>query len=250
MARIPIALQLYSIRDDCAKDFPGCLEAVAKMGYDGVEFAGYHGLSAKELKKICGDLGLVPVGAHVGMDTLMGDQLQATIDFHLELGSKYPVVPWIPEEYRPDADGWRRTADMFNEIAANLKPHGLKTGYHNHHIEWTPVGGEIPWDVFFSNTCADVIMQLDLGNALHGGTHAEPYIGKYPGRSTTLHLKEFSATNDQALIGEGDVRWEEAFRLAETVGGTEWYIVEQESYAFPPLECVARCLENLRKMGK
>jgi len=110
--------------------------------------------------------------------------------------------------------------------------------------------GELPWDTLFGNTTDDVIMQFDTGNALHGGAQAAPFLRRYPGRARTVHLKEYSATNDAALIGEGDVPWAEVFELCETIGGTEWYIVEQESYAYPPLECVRRCLQALKAMGR
>ena len=93
-------------------------------------------------------------------------------------------------------------------------------------------------------------MQLDTGNAMHGGADPIPFLERYPGRAVTVHLKEFSRTNPKVLLGEGEVRWEEVFRLCESVGGTEWYIVEQESYPYPPLESVERCLKNLRAMGK
>lgn len=92
-------------------------------------------------------------------------------------------------------------------------------------------------------------MQLDTGNALVGGAEPAPILKRYPGRALTVHLKEHSATNDKALIGEGDVDWPLIFDLCENVGGTEWYIVEQETYPVPPLEAVRNCLENLRKMG-
>ena len=137
-----------------------------------------------------------------------------------------------------------------NEIAERLKPHGMRTGYHNHAIEFTALDGELPWDTFFGNTSPEVVMQFDIGNALHGGGEAAPFLERYPGRATTVHVKEYSATNDKALIGEGDVPWQQIFNLCETIGGTEWYIVEQESYAYPPLECVDRCLQNLKAMGK
>jgi len=93
-------------------------------------------------------------------------------------------------------------------------------------------------------------MQFDVGNALHGGGEAAVFLKRYPGRALTIHVKEFSKTNDKAIIGEGDVNWAEIFDLCETIGNTQWYIVEQESYAYPPLECVDRCLQNLRRMGK
>jgi len=143
-----------------------------------------------------------------------------------------------------------KTAATLNEIAVALKPYGMRTGYHNHHIEFVPMEGELPWDTLFGNTTDDVIMQFDTGNALHGGAQAAPFLRRYPGRARTVHLKEYSATNDAALIGEGDVPWAEVFELCETIGGTEWYIVEQESYAYPPLECVRRCLQALKAMGR
>ena len=110
--------------------------------------------------------------------------------------------------------------------------------------------GELPWDTFFGNTDSEVVMQLDTGNALHGHADPVPFLKKYPGRAATVHLKEYSGSYDQALIGEGDVKWDEVFDLCENHGKTEWYIVEQESYAYPPMECIDKCLAILRKMGK
>lgn len=250
MGSIPIALQLYSVREDCARDLPGVLEQVARMGYDGVEFAGYYGFDAPALRKMLDDLGLKVAGAHVGIDTLLGDELKRSIEFHQTLGNRFLIVPGLPEARRNSRAAWLETARTMNVIAAELRPHGMRTGYHNHMIEFVPMDGELPWDTFFGNTDPDVVMQFDTGNALHGGAAASPFIRRYPGRAATVHLKEHSATNDQALIGEGDVPWPEIFDLCETVGRTEWYIVEQESYAFPPLECVDRCLQSLRAMGK
>lgn len=250
MAKIPIALQLYSIREDCAKDFSGTVKAVAEMGYDGVEFAGYYGLEAKEIKKILDDLGLKVAGTHTGIDTLLGDELEKTIEFNKILENKFLIVPGFPGEYTNSKDAWLKTADIMNEIAEKLEPHGMMTGYHNHSAEFQPMEGELPWDIFFGATNKDVVMQVDIGNAMHGGGEPVPMLEKYPGRATTIHLKEFSATDDKAVVGEGDVDWDEVFELCETVGETEWYIVEQESYAYPPLECVKRCIENLREMGK
>lgn len=250
MARIPIALQLYSIREDCAKDLPGCLEAVAKMGYEGVDFAGYYGYDAKQIRKMLDDNGLKVAGAHVGLETLLGDELERTIEFHKILGNKFLIVPGLPESRRNSKSAWLETAKLFNEIAERLKPEGMYTGYHNHSIEFQPMNGEIPWDIFFSNTVPEVVMQLDTGNAMHGNADPIEFLKKYPGRALTVHLKEFSRTNELALIGEGEVKWDEIFNLCETIGGTQWYIVEQESYAYPPMVCVEKCIQNLKKMGK
>jgi sugar phosphate isomerase/epimerase len=247
---IPIGLQLYSIREDCARDLSHTLEAVAQMGYAGVEFAGYYGYGAQELRSLLDSVGLKCCGTHIGLDTLLGDELPRAVEFNQVLGNEYLIVPGLAEARRSSRAAWRDTAQVFNEIAARLQPHGMRTGYHNHWVEFEPLDGELPWDTFFGNTRHDVIMQLDIGNALHGGGDPIPYIARYPGRAITVHLKEHSATDPTALIGEGDVPWQRVFDLCEREGGTEWYIVEQESYKYPPLEVVARCLDQLRRMGK
>jgi len=251
MKKIPVAVQLYSVREDCAKDLPGVLKAVAKMGYDGVEFAGYYNRSAAELKSMLDDCGLKVAGAHVGIQTLLGGELEKSVEFHRTLGNRFLIVPGLPPEYRASAADWRRTADLFNEIAGRLAPHGMFTGYHNHNHEFKPMDGKIPWEILFGSTRSEVCMQPDSGNAKHGGADVIPFIRKYPGRSRTVHLKEFSSDPQKAvLIGEGEICWKELFDACETVGGTEWYIVEQETYSHPPLECIRICRENLRRMGR
>ncbi|MDQ3702941.1 MAG: sugar phosphate isomerase/epimerase [Chloroflexota bacterium] len=250
MATIPIALQLYSVRDECARDLPGTLKAVADMGYDGVEFAGYYGRSAPELRAMLDDLGLKVAGTHTGLKTVLDEELPQTIAFNQALGNRYLVVPGLPPERRDSRQAWLETARIFDGVAAQVEPLGMRVGYHNHAVEFQPLDGENPWDTLFSNTRPSVIMQLDLGNARHGGADPVPYLEKYPGRATTVHLKDYSSTNDKALLGEGDIPWDDVFRLCESTAGTQWYIVEQESYAYPPLECVRRCRENLKKMGR
>jgi sugar phosphate isomerase/epimerase len=246
MARIPVALQLYSVRHECERDLPGTLASVAKMGYDGVEFAGFYGYSAGDLRKLLEDNGLKTAGAHVGLDTLSGDELARSIDFHRELGNRFLIVPGLPDHLRSSRAAWLETAARFNAVADALRPHGLRTGYHNHTVEFAPMDGEKPWDTLFGNTAFDVVMQIDTGNALEGGADAAEYLERYPGRATTVHLKEFP----DGLIGEGNVRWNEVFRLCEQPGNTEWYIVEQEGDKYPPLEYVDRWLQKFRAMGK
>jgi len=249
---IPIALQLYSVREDCAKDLPGTLKAVAKMGYAGVEFAGYYNYSPKDLRKMLDDNGLKCAGTHTPLASVMGSQLAPTIEFNQALGNRFLIVPWLDERYRVDEHAWTVLAHAFNDIAGRCGKSGMYVGYHNHSFEFQPLkdAPALPWDLFFGNTVREVVMQFDTGNALHGGAHAATFLQRYPGRALTVHLKECSATNKNALVGEGDVQWAEIFKLCETIAGTQWYIVEQETYAHPPLECARLCLEKLRAMGK
>jgi len=251
MAKIKIALQLYSVRENCAHDLKGTLEAVAKMGYDGVEFAGYYGRTAEELRKMLDDLGLQVAGTHIHIDTLMGEKLKETIEFNRILGNKYLIVPSLPEKMRKTKADWLKAAEIMNEIADKLKPEGMRVGYHNHAIEFKPINGEIPWYIFFDAAKPEVIMQLDTGNAMMGGISADEVLNiikRYPKRAITVHLKEYSSKNENAILGEGEMKWKEFINLCETVGGTEWYIIEQESYPYPPLECAKRCFENLKAM--
>jgi len=248
-SRTPVGLQLYSVRKECKKDLPGVIAAVAKMGYKGVEFAGYYDYSGKELRKMLDDNGIVCCGTHIGIDTLLGDKLAGTIEFNKILGNKCLIVPGLPRKYTKSHQAWLDTAKVFNELSEKVKADGMLVGYHNHTIEFKEMEGELAWDTFYSNTQKEVVMQLDVGNAITGGVDPLPYIYKYPGRAITVHVKEFSKKNPKALVGDGDVCWKAFFALCEAVGGTEWYIVEYESDAYPPLESVEKCLKNLRGLG-
>ncbi len=253
MAKIPIALQMYSLREDSARDFPAMLKVAADAGYEGVEFAGYHGLEAKELRTILDDLGLKVAGTHAGLDTLLDDEFEKTVEFNKIIGNENLIVPGLPDEYRESIDAWKGAAALLNELAEKLEPHGMVTGYHNHWVEFQPApDGVLPWDAFFGTAREDVVMQVDTGNAMYGGGDPVVYLEKYPGRAKTVHLKELREPKEFAVfIGDGDVAWDDILRLCTTVGGTEWFIVEQESYpeGATPVESVARSLRNLRAMG-
>lgn len=261
--QIPIALELYSVRNELKADTRGTLHAVAEMGYDGVEFAGMPNNSAEELKALLAENNLRCCGWHVPFALFQDDKLAETIAFHKTLGNNKLIVPGIPAELRQTHADWLKLADFFNKLADKLAPHGMVTGYHNHHVEFTPLdngtpNGETAWDAFFRNTNSSVIMQLDNGNALMGGGNPIQILMDYPGRAVTVHLKPYTQGTDpndheaafRPIIGQDSVPWADFFYACETVGGTEWYIVEYESDAYPPLEAVARCINALRKMGK
>jgi len=253
MSRPGIALQLYSVRENCRKDFKDVLEKVAEMGYEGVEFAGFYGWSADKLRDLLDDLGLKIAGAHISIGVLLGENFNKTVEFNRVLGNKYLIVPGLPVDWRNSKDSWLKTAKIFNELAEKLKTYGIRIGYHNHTVEFQRFNGETGWDLFFRNTVSEVIMQLDTGNAMRGGLSNNDIIDilrRYPGRAITIHLKEYSSKDKNALIGEGEVDWKNILKFCEKVGGTEWYIVEQESYKYPPLKCVEICLKNLLEILK
>ncbi len=248
--KIPIGLQLYSLRKEAAKDLEGVIAAVGKMGYKGIEFAGYHNRDAKTLRKLLDDNGLKCCGTHTGLPTLLGDKLKETIEFNQALGNKYLIVPGLPKDRTSSRQAWSDTAKLFNELADKVAPHGMRVGYHNHTIEFKELDGELPWDTFFGNTKKEVIMQFDTGNAMHGGGDAVVFLKKYPGRAATVHCKPFSKAKPDALIGEDELPWKEIFQLCETSGNTEWYIVEYERPNVPALDAVEKCLQALKQMGR
>lgn len=244
--KIPVGLQLWSLRDEAAKDLLGVLRTASKMGYDGVEFAGYFNHPAVELRKTLDEHGLKCCGTHTGLETLLGDALPATIEFNKTLGNPFLIVPSLPAERTANVEALKDTAKLFTEIAAKTKPAGLRVGFHAHAPDFRPVDHSTPWDLIFTNAGPDVVMQLDVANCLAGGGDPVAILKKYPGRSKTIHLKEHGKPG--VLIGDGQIPWKDVLSICETTGGTEWFVIEQETYVDTPLESVRKDLENLRKL--
>jgi sugar phosphate isomerase/epimerase len=252
-AGIPIGLQLYSVRKQCEADLPNVLKAVAEMGYDGVEFAGYYDRSAQELSKMLDENGLKCCGTHLRtrINTLVDgnyDEFDKEVEFNQVLGNPYLLFPWMPEDMRDSSEACKRTGELLDKLADRVKKVDAYVGYHAHGGDFAKIGDKTQWDLLFENSCERVVMQMDIGNCLGGGGNPYATLKRFPGRSLTVHLKEHGGDPNSAL-GEGDVDWEKVFRICESVGGTKWYIVEHESGA-DPLASVATCLQNLRKMGK
>lgn len=244
---IPVGVQLYSVREEAAKDLPKVLEAIGKMGYKGVEFAGYYGWDKdpKRLRKLLDDNGLKCCGTHTDLGTISGDALKATADLHHVLGNRFLIVPDVEAK---DAAGWVALARTFAGIAARAAALGMRVGYHAHAGDFKKFDGKTSWEIFFDNTGRDVIMQLDTGNCMEGKGDPVSILKEYPGRSTTIHLKEFGG-GAGAVIGQGLVPWAKILEICESTGGTEWYIVEHETGG-DPIANIRGCLAGLRKMGR
>jgi len=245
--RIPIGVQLYSVRQACEKDLPATLEAIARMGYKGVEFAGYYGRSATQLRKLLDDNGLKCSGTHTAWDTLNERNFKATIEFNKTIGNKFLIVPSLPGGREASAEACKETGKMFTALAEKAKADGMRVGYHAHGGDFKKFDGETAWDIIFSNSSPDVVMQLDLGNSMDGGGDPYAILKKFPGRATTIHLKPHGKAG--AVLGEDDVRWDEVWKLCEEPGKTEWYIVEYEEDP-AKTDSIKRCIDNLKKMGK
>lgn len=248
-----VALQLYSVRRDCAQNFDAALEQVAAMGFAGVEFAGYYGYADRpaDLKKRLDALGLKAAGTHIRMNVLQGDALKKTIDFHQAIGCRYLVVPGDPAF--TDAEKSKALADAFNELASTLKPLGMACGYHNHVGEFKKDGDKTFWDLFAERTTPDVILQQDCGWTMAAGFDPAAYVRKYPGRTKTTHFKPTVREGDEgkkAIFGQDSVDWKAVYEACTSVGGTEVIVLEQEVYpdGRTPMDCTRESLAGLKQI--
>jgi sugar phosphate isomerase/epimerase len=250
---IPISVQLYSVRQDCAKDFDAALAGVAKMGFAGVEFAGYYGYAnkPKELRQRLDDLGVKAAATHIGTGSFRGEALKRTIDFHQALGCKYLIVPGDGDFTHPEKS--KALADTFNEATETLKPLGMFCGYHNHTGEFKKDAGKSYWDLFAERTSKDVVLQQDCGWTAAAGLDPVELIKRYPGRTKVTHFKPTIVGEDKTrlpILGADSVNWAAVLEACREHGGTEWITIEQEQYlpGKSPMECTQMSLAGLKKL--
>jgi sugar phosphate isomerase/epimerase len=248
---IPVGLELYSVRNALKNDLTGTVRAVATMGYQCVEFyAPYFQWTesqTKDMRKLLDDLGIHCYSTHNDSSYLGPEKISRARDLNLILGCKYVVMASSHE--KPELDGWKTVADSLNFAAEKLEPSGLKAGYHNHQAEFTPDGGIRPIEIIAKNTKPSVMLQLDVGTCIEAGSDPVAWIRANPGRIRSLHLKEWSPDAGKGytvLFGEGVANWKAIFEAAESVGGVEYYLIEQEGSRFTELDTAKKCLETFR----
>jgi sugar phosphate isomerase/epimerase len=252
-AAIPIGLELYSVRNALKQDLQGTVRAVAQMGYQCVEFyAPYFNWTegqTKQIRKLLDDLGIRCFSTHNDSAYLNKENIQRARDMNLILGSKYVVVASVPPDL--GLDGWKRVADALNRAAEQLEPSGLKAGYHNHEVEFIPVKGQRPIELLAKNTKPSVMLQLDVGTCLEAAADPVAWIRSNPGRIRSLHCKDWSPDSREGytvLFGEGEADWKNIFEAAESTGGVEYYLIEQEGSRFSELDTARKCLASFRAM--
>ena len=248
---IPVGLELYSVRKELQSDPHATVRAVAKMGYQCVEFyAPYFQWSedeTKQMRKLLDDLGIRCFSTHNDSSSMNGENIARARDKNLILGCKYVVM--ASSKPGPGLDGWKSVADALNFADEQLEKSGLHAGYHNHELEFTPVEGGRPIEVLAKNTKPSVMLQLDVGTCLKAGSDPVAWIRANPGRIRSLHCKDWSpdpAKGYSVLFGEGAADWKGIFAAAESVGGAEYYLIEQEGSRFSELETAERCLQTFR----
>jgi len=251
MPTIPVALQLYTVRDMTETDFVGTVRQVADMGYAGVEIAGNSGgLSPPELKAFLADLGLRVAGSHISIDQLESN-LGGVIEDNLTLGNRWVVCPYMPDDRRQDADGWREVAAGMSEIGGKIREAGLQLCYHNHSFEFERFDGETGFDIFYGVADPDLVQaQIDTYWVQHGGEDPAATIRRFTGRVPLVHLKDMTPGDDPTFteVGNGILDFEAIFAASEEAG-VEWYIVEQDTCAGPSIESARTSIENLKSWG-
>jgi sugar phosphate isomerase/epimerase len=248
---IPVGLELFSVRNELKTDPMGTVRAVAKMGYQCVEFfSPYFDWTpeyAKQVRQLLDDTGIHCWSTHNGPPSFKDDGLSHAIELNRILGSRYIVLASAGNV--TTLDGWKEVAGQLNQAADKMKSAGLQPGYHNHQLEFKPVDGKRPMEVLAAETGKDVMLQLDVGTCIEAGADPVAWIEQNPGRIRSMHCKDWSPDGGyKVLVGEGTAPWKKLFAAAEKTGGIEFYLIEQEGSRYPALETVERCLASFHKL--
>lgn len=272
---LPVALQLYTVRDNVAEDFVGTLVKVKEMGYDGVEFAGLYDHSPAQIKHWCDSVGLVPLSAHVPFDEMVQDIDKVIADYKA-IGCEYIVVPYVSEECHPDGENFYKMIEDIKTWGKKAHEAGLTLLYHNHDFEFKKLdNGQCGLDYMYENVPAEYLQtELDQCWVKYAGYDPVEYLQKYSGRSPVVHLKDFYKEGEQegdpyALIGidDGEEKKNTAFEFrpvgygvqdipaiieAAKAAGSKWLVVEQDqpSMGKTPLECAETSMEYLKSLKK
>lgn len=274
MKTLPVAVQVYSVRDDAARDFKGTMQKLKDMGYAGVELAGLYGMEAAEVRAVLDEVGIPAISAHVPFAELRED-MDGTIEKYITIGCQWITIPYLMEEDRPGTPGFAKTMEDLVKIGEACRAHGVKMLYHNHDFEFTAmVDGMHALDYMYANIGPDLLeTELDTCWVNVGGEDPAAYVRKYAGRAPVVHLKDFykegHIANMYELIGT-EVKKEEqrepgffefrpvgygmqnfpAILEASLEAGAQWVVVEQDrSNDCPPLEAVKKSRDYLRSLG-
>ena len=264
MKQFPIALQVYSIRQNAEQDFAATMKQVKAMGYDGVELAGTYGMTASACKAILDEIGLELVSAHVNLDLQEQDEI---LDDFASTGLKYIAIPWFPAP--ADETELDTVIERFRNAAQRAKARGMQLLYHNHDFEFQKLRGSYILDTYYSEISADLLeTELDTCWVNVGGEDPVAYVRKYAGRAPIVHVKDFVGSKSENMYGligqeETEVKKTGAFEFrpvgygvqnfpailqAAEEAGAQWLVVEQDqpSMEKTPLECAKMSIDYLK----
>ena len=251
MIKLPVAVQVYSIRDEAERDFKGTMKQVKAMGYDGVELAGLYGYSPEEIRDCLIEIGLIAISAHVPYEELIADT-EATIDKYVTIGCEYIAIPYLIDEYRPGKGKFTEVIENIKRIGEMCKNKNVVLLYHNHEFEFTRMeDGRYALDYLYDTVSAEILQtEIDTCWVKVSGNNPAQYIRKYANRCPIIHLKDYvgeSSKHMYDLIGINDGKMKEIntfeFRpigygvqnfteiLEAALGaGSKWIVVEQDSH--------------------
>jgi sugar phosphate isomerase/epimerase len=255
-AKPALGLELFSVREELAKDLFGTVRTVAKIGYEAVEFFSpyyqWEPAYAKQVRQLLDEVGLRAPSTHNGANVFTPDGLKKAIELNQIIGSNLIVMASAGRGVAT-LDDWKRVAERLTAASETLRPLGMRAGFHNHQLEFTAIDGTRPMDVLARHTPQDVVLQLDVGTCVHAGQDPVAWIKANPGRITSIHCKDWAPGEGEnkgyhVLTGEGAAPWKAIRAAAESVGGVETYLIEQEGSRFPPFETAAKCLSAWKAM--
>lgn len=272
---LPVALQLYSVRENVEKDFLGTLKEVKQMGYQGVEFAGLFNFPSAEIKNMLDEVGLVGISAHVPLSDLFSNKTQV-INTYRQIGCKYIAIPYLPGDRRPFSEGFYKTIEDIKEIGLECKKQGIVLLYHNHDFEFVKLDNKYALDILYDSVSDDLLKtQVDTCWVNVAGENPSEYLMKYKGRAPVVHLKDFvmksrgKPKNLYELIGieeekKDDSEDDFSFRpvgygvqdipsilKASQAVGAKWVVVEQDRPAKndTPMNSARLSREYLASLG-
>ncbi len=269
MNKKPIAYQIYSAREEAQKDLDSVLASLKSFGYDGVEFAGFYGHTANEIKALLNKHGLVAISSHVPFQLITEDMF-GTIAYHQAIGCRFIAIPYLDEATRPGAQGFAKTLASIYQFARLTKEAGITLLYHNHDFEFVTLSQQYGLDFLYEAVPAELLQtELDVCWVKYAGVDPAAYIRKYAGRCPIVHLKDYvgvkGGTTPYALIGldENEKKDTAAFEfrpvghgcqniesilIAGIQSGAEWFVVEQDESP-DPLSDAKTSIETLKKLG-
>ena len=255
-SRPMVGVELFSVRQELAADLFGTVRRVAKIGYEAVEFFSpyyqWEPAYAKQVRQLLDEVGLKAPSTHNSANVFTPEGLKKAIDLNVVLGSNLIVMASAGKA--ATIDDWKRVAERLTAASETLRPLGMRAGFHNHQTEFKAVDGIRPIDVIAKNTPPDFVLQFDVGTAVEAGQDPVAWIKANPGRIKSIHCKDWAPGEGpdkgyHVLTAEGVVPWKQIRAAAESVGGVETYLIEQEGSRFPPFETIEKCLATWKGMA-
>ena len=268
---LPVAVQIFSVRDAAKEDLRGTLVKIKEMGYDGVEFAGLYDNAPEQIKAMCEEIGLIPVSAHVPYLSMVKDP-KGVLSQYATIGCQFVAVPYLTEEYRPGTDKFPEVVENIKKIGKVAKELGLQLLYHNHDFEFIKLDGKYALDVLYDEVSAEYLQtELDTCWVNIGGEYPPAYIKKYSGRAPVVHLKDFYGEKSEDMyeligiekkaptrpgnfefrpVGSGVQDFPSILKAVEEAGAS-WVVVEQDqaTMGLTPMESIAKSREYLKTLG-